>query len=153
MINFSHLEIQYRQFKEQDLVHIAEIEKMCFAEPWSLKALQDFVKHPTNHILVANHCNKRIAGYITYSTVLDEVQIANIAVHEDYRRRKIGQDLLKTLYSNAIISGMKVITLEVRESNAPAIALYEKCKYATVGRRKHFYSDPKEDAILMNLNL
>ena len=153
MFNFSHLEIQYSQCEEKDLIHIAELEKMCFSEPWSLKALQDFVKIPTNHILVANYCNKRIAGYITYSTVLDEVQIANIAVHTDFRRRKIGQDLLKTLYANSKSSHMRVITLEVRASNASAIALYEKCRYLMVGRRKNFYKNPTEDAILMNLIL
>ncbi len=145
--------MQYRHCLEMDIEQVAELEKMCIPQPWSLKALQDFLKQPTSNLLVASYGSKTVVGYITYSVVLDEIQIANIAVHEDYRRRKIAENLLKTLYASAKVNGMKTITLEVRESNVPAIALYEKCKYATVGRRKNFYSNPKEDAILMNLSL
>ena len=97
--------------------------------------------------------NYEVYGYITYSVVLDEVQIANVAVHPDQRRRGIAENLLKSLYASSKASGMSVITLEVRESNKPAICLYKKCGYKEVGRRKKYYKSPDEDAILMNLKL
>ena len=142
----------YRFFIKEDLEEISNIENVCINPPWSYKALCDFAESDTSRILVASYGGK-VYGYITYSVVLDEVQIANVAVHPEQRRLGIAENLLKTLYANSIINGMKVIMLEVRESNVPAINLYRKCGYKEVGRRKGYYTDPKEDALLMNLNL
>ena len=135
-----------------DLEAIAEIERVSINPPWSLKAICDFAECDTSRILVAKIDNT-VVGYITYSVVLDEVQIANIATHPDYRRRGIGEKLLMHLYNESMSENMFVITLEVRESNEPAIRLYEKCGYCEVGRRKNYYKNPTEDALLMNLSL
>ncbi len=145
-------ETEYRFHKSEDLLQIAELEKVIFSLPWSLSALNEFVSHDTGRILVASN-GGIVVGYITFNTVLDEIQIANIAVHPSYRRMNIGINLLKMLYESAIVDKMSVITLEVRQSNEPAISLYKKCGYETVGTRKNYYSNPKEDAILMNLYL
>ncbi len=142
----------YRFYTEEDLKDIAELEKMCINPPWSYKALCDFASCPTSRILVASY-NYEVYGYITYSEVVDEVQIANVAVHPEQRRRGIGENLLRTLYANSKQNGISIITLEVRESNEPAIRLYRKCGYKEVGRRKKYYTSPSEDALLMNLNL
>lgn len=137
---------------KDDLEEIAEIERVSINPPWSFKAICDFAECNTSRILVAKIDNI-VVGYITYSVVLDEVQIANIATHPDYRRRGIGEKLLVHLYDESMAENMFVITLEVRNSNAPAICLYEKCGYSEVGRRKNYYKNPTEDAILMNLSL
>ena len=135
-----------------DLEAIAEIEALSINPPWSYKALCNFTRYDTNKILVAKKDN-RVVGYITYSIVLDEVQIANVATHPDFRRMGIAQKLLTYLYEEAKAGGMSLITLEVRHSNEPAIKLYQKCGFAVVGRRKNYYKNPTEDAILMNLTL
>lgn len=142
----------YRHFVKDDLEGIAKLEKMCINPPWSYNALCEFSEQDTSRILVATY-NHEVYGYITYSVILDEVQIANIAVHPEQRRRGIAENLLKSLYANSAINGSRVIMLEVRESNKPAISLYQKCGYREVGRRKNYYKSPTEDAILMNLNL
>ena len=128
----------YRYYVESDLEGIAKLEEMCINPPWSYNALCEFTKYDTSRILVASY-NYEVYGYITYSVVLDEVQIANVAVHPDQRRRGIAENLLKSLYASSKASGMSVITLEVRESNKPAICLYKKCGYKEVGRRKKYF--------------
>lgn len=137
---------------KDDLEAIAEIESVSINPPWSFKAICDFSECDTSRILVAK-IDKIVVGYITYSVVLDEVQIANVATHPDFRRKGIGEKILMYLYDEAKEGNMYVITLEVRESNEPAIRLYEKCGYCEVGRRKNYYKNPTEDAILMNLSL
>ena len=152
MIDFNTTNIIYRHFEKQDLFQISEIEKASINPPWSYKAICEFSECETSRILVACY-EGLILGYITYSIVLDEVQIANIAVCEKYRRNGIANNLLKTLYANSKSIGMNLITLEVRDSNIAARTLYKRCGYIEVGRRKNYYKSPDEDAILMNLNL
>ena len=142
----------YRYFVKDDLKQIAEIEKTSINPPWSYNAICEFSECETSRILVAYN-SEVILGYITYSVVLDEVQIANVAVHSSFRRLGIAKNLLKTLYANSKANGMGIITLEVRESNEAAKRLYSRCGYIEAGRRKNYYKSPNEDAILMNLNL
>ena len=97
----------------EDLEAISEIEKVSINPPWSYKAICDFAECDTSRILVAKLDNV-VVGYITYSVVLDEVQIANVATHPEYRRRGIGEKLLNFLYDESKASGMYVITLEER---------------------------------------
>ena len=139
-----------RDFTDNDLERIAEIENLSINPPWSYNAICDFSKCSTSRILVAD-ISGNVAGYITYSVVLDEVQRANVAVHPDFRRCGIGEKLLTKLYNDAKNDNMYIITLEVRQSNIPAINLYTKCGYSECGRRKGYYKSPTEDAILMNL--
>ena len=139
-------------FSDSDLKAIAEIEQISINPPWSYKAICDFARQDTSRILVAK-IGTTVAGYITYSVVLDEVQIANVAVHPDFRRMGVGENLLTTLSENEKKNNMSFITLEVRQSNTPAIRLYEKCGYIVIGRRKNYYKNPTEDALLYNLTL
>ncbi len=135
-----------------DLYAIAEIEKVSINPPWSYKAICDFSSYETSRIIVAKY-DGIVAGYITSSAVLDEIQIANVATHPNYRRLGIGEKLMTFLSEEAKCSGRSVITLEVRNSNTPAIRLYEKCGFERVGVRKNYYKNPSEDAVLMNLTL
>lgn len=139
-------------FVDSDLKAISEIESVSINPPWSYSAICDFSNQQTSRILVAK-IGFVVVGYITYSVVLDEIQIANVATHPDYRRIGVAEKLLTFLYEKAVKDNMSFITLEVRQNNAPAIKLYEKCGYTEVGRRKNYYKNPTEDAILMNHDL
>ncbi len=141
--------IIYRNYKDSDSLSIAEIEKICFSEPWSKAAIEEFMSYSTGHTLVAS-LNEAVVGYITFITVLDEVQIANVAIHPNFRRNHIGENLLKELDKLSLQNNSSFITLEVRASNEPAIRLYKKCGYNVVGERKNFYKSPAENAVLMN---
>ncbi|MCR5352776.1 MAG: ribosomal protein S18-alanine N-acetyltransferase [Clostridiales bacterium] len=133
---------------------IAELEKLCFSEPWSENAVNEFLKYENNRFLIAK-CEKdgSFAGYIGFSQVLDELHIANIAVKPGHRRKGAADMLLYELERKAKDGNISLLTLEVRKSNYPAIKLYEKHGYKAVGERKDFYLSPKEDAVLMNLEI
>lgn len=144
--------MKIRHHNKNDLTAIAEIESVSIIPPWSYNAICSFSEYETSRILVAE-IDGCVVGYITYSSVLDEYQIANVATHPEYRRKGIGESLLNALYEEARFNNVSIITLEVRQSNEPAIYLYKKAGYVEVGRRRNYYKNPTEDAILMNLTL
>ena len=134
------------------IVDIAEAESECFSEPWSKDAVSDFLSYAYNGALIclADGC---FAGYVTYTNICGEVQIANVATVPVFRRNGIGSLLIQHLVCVAKETENEVITLEVRQKNEPAIALYEKHGFVTVGVRKNFYKKPDDNALLMNLDL
>lgn len=138
-----------RPYIPDDIPAIAEIEKRCFSMPWSEKSLREFCVYPFGRILTAE-LDGQVAGYITYSQIFEEVQIANVAVAPGFRRMGIAEKLIRRLLSDGIDNNSETVFLEVRESNIPARSLYEKCGFYVVGERKGYYSNPKEDAVLMN---
>lgn len=140
--------ITYRKHIKGDFEQIAEIEALVFSSPWSQKAVEEFTENSYSGILVAE-LNKKVLGYITYSSIIDEIQIANVATHPDFRRMHIAQNLLELLIDKAKINNTLSITLEVRESNIKAISLYDKCNFKVIGKRKNYYSNPKENALIM----
>lgn len=133
---------------KEDLAKLAEIEKACIPDPWSLRSFESEFARDGSVFLTAEE-NGEICGFITASRVLDEVSIFNVAVSENFRCRGIAQALMEKL--RELSDDAAFITLEVRESNTAAIRLYEKLGYKEVGRRKNFYSSPTENAILMTL--
>ena len=133
---------------KEELPLLAEIEKECIPDPWSLSSFETEFKRDSSVFLTAEE-DGQVCGFITASRVLDEVSIYNVAVSVKYRRRGIAEKMMRHL--SAISEGAEFITLEVRESNTAAIRLYEKLGYKEVGRRKNFYSNPTENAILMTL--
>ena len=137
---------------KDDLEAIAAIESVSINPPWSFKAICDFSECDTSRILVAK-IDKIVVGYITYSVVLDEVQIANVATHSDFRRKGIGEKILMYLYDEAKEGNMYVITLEVRESNTAARTLYISEGFSEIGARPNYYTNPREAAIIMEKRL
>lgn len=129
---------------------LAEIERACFSEPWSVQALQEELGHGL--FLVAEE-SEQVVGYVGCQTVLDEGYITNVAVHPACRRRGAARALLTALAEQARAQALSFVTLEVRASNAAAIALYTQAGYVPVGRRPRFYRSPEEDAVLMTLFL
>lgn len=130
------------------LTGIAELEKECFSEPWSINALEESFAAGTRFFTAVTQ-DKRVIGYIGISAILDEGYITNIAVTDQYRKRGVGTLLLKKVFSFARQKGLSFVTLEVRVSNSRAISLYEKQGFAREGERRDFYTNPKENAIIM----
>lgn len=139
--------IKIRLFKAGDEIEISEIEKQCFSKPWSADGILSSVKSGTTFI-VAEKAFKTV-GYISINIILDEGYINNLAVIRENRRNGIAEKLLNYTERFANGKNLSFISLEVRESNSAAIALYLKCGYSKAGLRKNFYFSPQESAIIM----
>ena len=131
---------------------IAELEKLCFSAPWSEKSIASELTNPLSYWLVALD-GEKLAGYIGSQSVMGESDMMNVAVSPDYRRQGIGEGLVKALCDRLKEQGNTCLTLEVRVSNAPAIALYEKLGFVEVGCRPNYYHNPKEDALILRKEL
>lgn len=129
---------------------LAELEKLCFSEPWSEKALSDEIDNPAAYFVVAVEGDE-VLGYGGMHTVLGESYIDNIAVFPQHRGRGAGRAVTAALIEKAKENGGVFITLEVRASNVPAITLYTSLGFENVGVRKRFYTNPEEDAVIMTL--
>ena len=127
---------------------VAELEKLCFSDPWSENSVASELKNPLSLWLVAIE-EDRLAGYIGSQSVEAEADVMNVAVHPDFRRRGVAESLCMQLVTVLNERDVHSLTLEVRASNAPAIALYEKQGFALVGRRPNYYRHPREDALIM----
>ncbi|MBR4123418.1 MAG: ribosomal protein S18-alanine N-acetyltransferase [Clostridia bacterium] len=126
---------------------IAELEEICFSTPWSTDAILDAFKNGTKFFVCLK--NKKVIGYIGISCILDEGYITNIAVLPEYRNKGVGTALLNRVFSLARDLALEFVSLEVRESNKNAASLYEKLGFKQEGLRKNFYTNPKEDALIM----
>lgn len=129
-----------------DDVYIIETE--CFSHPWSKQSLEEELNNETSLFLVAKEENE-VIGYIGMSIVIDEGYIFNVAVREKYRNKGVATALINELITYGKKNNFSFITLEVRESNLPAISLYSKFGFIKAGERKDYYSNPKENAILL----
>ena len=131
------------------LDEIAELERICFPDPWSRNMLAEELDNALSAFLVALDDAGRVAGYAGLQVVLDEGTITNIAVRPEYRRQGIAADILQVFENFARGNRLAFLTLEVRASNTAAIALYEKMGYVRAGTRRGYYEHPREDAIIM----
>lgn len=135
--------------RPEHLDDILLMEQQCFSVPWTHEQLMAQLSDFMHIFLAAEDENGRAVGYAGLMYVLDEGYISNVAVSPDRRREGIADMLLTELYERAKAKKLSFLTLEVRESNIPAQSLYKKHGYTGVGRRKAYYSRPKEDAVLM----
>lgn len=133
---------------ERQLDAIAAIERECFSTPWTRDQLATQLSGD-RHVFLAAELDGQVAGYVGMMYVLDEGYISNVAVGGEFRRRGIGDALIASLLSRCESLGLVFVTLEVRRSNAPARALYEKHGFVAVGERRNYYEQPREDAVLM----
>ena len=137
-----------QNMKPEHVAQVAALEKICFSDPWSEKSVASELDNKLAFWMVATE-GKTVAGYIGSQTVLDETDMMNVAVHPDFRRQGIAEALVNELVENLKKMGSHCLTLEVRASNAPAIALYEKLGFREIGRRKNYYRNPREDALIL----
>jgi len=130
------------------VAQVAELEKICFSDPWSEKSVASELENKLAFWLVAEE-NGMVAGYIGSQTVMGETDMMNVAVHPDWRRKGIAEKLVSSLVEELKQLESHCLTLEVRASNDPAIALYEKLGFGQIGRRKNYYRNPREDALIL----
>ena len=133
--------------------HLEELEKLeriCFSRPWSRKMLAGELENQCAAFLVAeDSVSGRVLGYAGLMVVADEGYITNVAVFPEYRRQGIAAQILQVFLQFAAANHLAFLTLEVRPSNAAAIALYQGFGFEEVGRRKNYYDLPKEDALIL----
>lgn len=140
--------MEIRAMTLEDVPTIAELEKICFSDPWSENSIASELQNPLSCWLVAAE-NDRVVGYVGSQTVLDASDMMNIAVAPDYRRMGVAEALIQNLISMLKIRNSRALLLEVRVSNLPAITLYEKIGFVQVGRRRNYYRNPREDALIL----
>jgi len=136
------------KMNEGHVSSVAALEAICFRDPWSENSVASELNNRLSLWLVAEE-DGRVAGYVGSQTVCNETDMMNVAVHPDFRRRGIAEALINALVAELRAMESHCLTLEVRASNVPAITLYEKLGFAKIGRRKNYYRNPREDALIL----
>ena len=129
---------------KENICDIAKIEQACFSAPWSEDSIAESLDNPASHFLIAYYGDE-VAGYMGLQIFSGEGDVTNVAVLPKFRKKGIA----KALITEQMKNDMEFITLEVRESNVPAINLYTKIGFENMGIRPKFYSNPTENAIIM----
>jgi ribosomal-protein-alanine N-acetyltransferase len=129
------------------------LENTSFEDPWPREAFVEELGLSQSNIVLLRDDQDLLVGYILYWVVLDEAELLNIAVHTDHRGQGHGRTLLETGLQAARQRGGQMMHLEVRRSNAPAIALYDSAGFQRTGIRRRYYANNGEDAILMRVDL
>lgn len=138
-----------RRAEERDIAAIAELDKLCFSISWSQNAYEQEIKWNDLALYLVAEEQDRIIGFAGLWAILEEGHVTNVAVHPDYRRRGLGEMLVAKLIAISEEKGIQQHSLEVRPSNRDAIALYHKFDFQEMGRRKSYYEDTGEDALIM----
>ena len=143
-------DFEIKIFAHEHVPEAAEIERLCFSEPWSESALTYMCTSPnTRAVAVIDRENGRVAAYGGAQYVPPEANIVNIATHPDYRRRGCATFVMRALEAFLKEKGIEDVYLEVRRSNTSAQSLYAKEGYAPCGVIKNYYRFPSEDAVQM----
>jgi len=141
-----------RKMTAEDVSAIAELERICFSDPWSENSIASELDNRLSYWLVAD-VDGVVEGYVGSQTVLDMADMMNLAVAPKFRRQGIAEALVTELASYLKVNGVLGLMLEVRASNVPAIALYAKMGFCEVGRRPRYYRNPREDALILRKEL
>ncbi len=140
--------VEIREMKVDDLPGVLSIERVSFRTPWSESIFKEELSSSLCRSLVAT-VGGEIAGYINFAIVSDEVHLRNVSVHKAFRKCGIASKLLSEMIRISSEAGVLWSTLEVRRSNTEAIKLYENFGFEIKGVRPSYYSDTREDAIIM----
>ncbi|MEI6845825.1 MAG: ribosomal protein S18-alanine N-acetyltransferase [Candidatus Firestonebacteria bacterium] len=143
---------EINKMEESDLDEVARLEGQVFTLPWTRALfLRDLKENKSARFFTARE-NGVLAGYAGFWLLQDEMNIVNIAVHPESRRKGVGRALLKHILSAGLQEGAKIATLDVRRNNLAAQKLYESAGFIPIAVRKKYYSDNQEDAVVMWLN-
>lgn len=142
------IEIWAREMTADDLDDVLDIERVSFPTPWSREMFLEEIAYPFCCDLVAL-VGDMLAGYISFAVVYDEAHLRNLAVHKDWKRRGVASELLAQMITIASSMGARRGTLEVRESNNAALALYKRFGFVVEGVRPSYYQETGEDALIM----
>ena len=141
-----------RPMQAQDTAAVAALERACFSAPWSEASIAGELSNPLSRWLVAER-DGEILGYVGSQTVPPEADVMNLAVAEPARGQGLGRALMAALMAALADEGIFELGLEVRASNAPALALYGALGFQEAGRRKNYYRSPMEDALILKRKL
>ncbi len=142
------MEYQLVPMDRSHLAAVAALERLCFTTPWNEAMLEEELYNDTASFIVAQRDDGEVLGYAGLHVILDEGYIDNVAVRPEYRRQGVADRLLD-VFCRFGQARLAFLTLEVRPSNTAAVALYEKHGFAEAGRRKNYYENPTEDALLL----
>ncbi len=144
------MEIKIQRMQKSDVDNVINIEERAYGEHhWSKESFLNELSNDLARYYAAFDTDGNLVGYAGCWQILEEVHITNIAVSPDFRRKKIGERLLRKIIDDCYANKAKYITLEVRVSNNAAIKLYEKYGFKSLGTRKGYYQNNNEDALIM----
>lgn len=154
----TQLNISIERMTEHDLVEVCAIEEMSDLSAWGWEAYHNEMQSRIDTIMLVARLDSSlaecaIAGFIVARLIADELHVNNVAVRPAFRGKGLGSDLLRTTLDGARQRNAKIAQLEVRAGNLAAQSLYRRCGFEAVGRRKNYYRNPTEDALLMSLVL
>jgi [ribosomal protein S18]-alanine N-acetyltransferase len=150
-----HMEIQPDPIfflKKEHLAELVMLEGLCFSGPWSGKEYERALKSRNFKVMGISPSNI-LRAYISFSMAADEAEIVNLAVYPGYRRKGLARRLVSRTLEFCTKAGVKNIYLEVRTSNVPALSIYRHFGFKEAARRKNYYPDNLEDALVMRLEL
>ena len=145
-------EVSVIEMEARHTIAVARLEEECFSAPWTVNALEESAFRDDTLFLVAER-HGEVIGYVGSYLSPDSADITNVAVLPSYRRLGVARALIAEFIRKVKEKGLPSVFLEVRVSNAPAIALYESFGFKSVGTRRGFYSNPREDAYVMTLEI
>jgi ribosomal-protein-alanine N-acetyltransferase len=142
-----------RGMRPEDVDAVVAIENESFSSPWRKETFLELIDRPTAEVLVMEHDDEGVVGYAVLWCILDQGELANVAIASRMRGRGLGRTLLEQVLDIGRSRGVETVFLEVRESNARALGLYRRFGFAEVGHRRGYYDHPKEDARILMAKL
>ncbi|WDV46175.1 ribosomal protein S18-alanine N-acetyltransferase [Clostridiaceae bacterium M8S5] len=146
-------DVTIREMILSDIEAVCEIENKSFTTPWSKNAFIDEIKNNKLAYYIVIKSGKSVVGYAGMWLILDEAHITNVAIHPNYRGKGLANHLINGVLDSCKQKKIQKVTLEVREYNKTAISLYKKFGFYEFGKRIGYYTDTKEDAIIMWLDM
>jgi len=150
----SLLNLKIQHLTSDHLTELLELDQACFDGLWTMEGYRREVESPNSYFLglFSPFSSSQLLGMGCFWSILEEAHITILAIHPEYQRQGLGQVLLYGLLKTACEQGLERATLEVRASNIAAISLYEKFGFKTAGRRRRYYKDNNEDALILWLS-
>ncbi len=146
-------EVRVRRMEAHDLARVMQIEQQSYSMPWTEATFRGLLRRADADLFVAETNAGILGGYAVFWAVLDQGELGNVATAPEWRHRGIAHRLLDAVIERAIERGVRELFLEVRVSNTSARQLYQSYGFREVGRRRNYYMEPVEDALVMRKDL